>query len=177
MNHQPFEEWLLVDKKLTLAEKRELDLHLRACPYCTALSATGLALRSASVAAPAPGFSMRFQQRLAAHKIAERRRKLWGTFVLVLGGLGLLGWFGAPLLSTFFASPGEWIMVTVGYFLFIITSLQAMAGVVTVLLRIAPDFIPPYLWMVLVSALAGFGLLWIISIWRFSNRAPQGVSA
>ena len=177
MNHQPFEEWLLNDKNLTAAEKRELDLHLRTCTSCTALAATGLALRSAGTAAPAPGFSMRFQQRLAAQKIAERRRKLWGTFILIVGGIGLLGWFGAPLLATFFASPAEWITLMVGYFLFVITSLQAMTGVVTVLLRIAPDFIPPYLWMVLVSALAGFGLLWIISIWRFSSRAPQGVSA
>jgi len=40
----------------------------------------------------------------------------------------------------------------------------------------APDFISPYIWMVLASTLAGLGLLWTISIWRFS-RAPQGVSA
>jgi hypothetical protein len=30
--------------------------------------------------------------------------------------------------------------------------------------------------MVLASALAGFGLLWTISIWHFS-RTPQGASA
>jgi len=176
MNHQPFEEWLLNDKNLTSTEKRELDLHLRTCTHCTALSATGLALRSANVTVPAAGFSMRFQQRLAAQKIAERRRKLWGMVVLVLGGIGLLGWFATPIIYTFLASPAEWITVVIGYFLFIVTSLQAMTEVASVLLRIAPDFIPPYMWMVLVSALAGFGLLWIISIWRFS-RTPQGVSA
>ena len=68
INHQPFEEWLLNDKNLTPAEKRELDLHLRTCTHCTALSATGLALRSAPVASPAAGFTLRFQQRLAAQK-------------------------------------------------------------------------------------------------------------
>jgi hypothetical protein len=176
MNHQPFEEWLLNDKNLTSTEKRELDLHLRTCTHCTALSATGLALRSAIVVAPAPGFVMRFQQRLVAQKIAERRRKLWGMMVLILGGVGLLGWFAGPYLYAVITSPVEWITATIGYFLFIISSLQALTEVMTVLLRILPDFISPYMWMVIVSALAGFGLLWTISIWQFS-RTPQGVSA
>ena len=177
MNHQPFEEWLLNDKNLTSTEKHELDLHLRTCIHCTALSATGLALRSANVIAPTAGFSLRFQQRLAAQKVAERRRKLWGMIVLILGGVGLLGWFATPIISSFLASPVDWVTVVIGYFLFAVTSVQALTEVVAVMVRIVPDFIPPYVWMVLVSSLAGFGLLWIISIWRFSNRAQQGVSA
>lgn len=176
MNHRPFEDWLLNDKNLTSSEKRELDLHLRTCTHCTALSATGLALRSANVVAPASGFVMRFQQRLMAQKAAERRRRLWGMMVLILGGVGLLAWFTAPYLYAVITSPVEWITATIGYFLFFISSLQALREVMTVLLRILPDFISPYMWMVIVSALAGFGLLWTISIWQFS-RTPQGVSA
>ncbi|MDO8755561.1 MAG: hypothetical protein Q7J80_16820 [Anaerolineales bacterium] len=176
MNHQPFEEWLLKDKNLTSAEKRELDLHLRTCVHCTSLSATGLALRSANVIKPAPGFVIRFGHRLIAQRIAERRRRLWGMLVLILGGAGLLGWLAAPYVYAFISAPVEWIITGIGYFLFVITSLQALTQVMTVLARILPDFIPPYMWMVIVSALAGFGLLWTISIWRFS-RAPQGVSA
>lgn len=176
MNHQPFENWLLNDKNLTSAEKRELDLHLRTCTHCTALSATGLALRSANVVAPATGFTVRFQQRLAAQKVAERRSRLWGTIVLLVAGTGLLGWFAAPYIYAFISSPVEWFTAAIGYFLFIITSLQALTEVMAVLARVLPDFVPPYIWMVIVSALAGFGLLWTISIWRFSHT-PQGVSA
>lgn len=176
MNHQPFEEWLLHDNNLTLTEKRELDLHLRTCVHCTALSATGLALRSANVVAPSAGFTVRFQQRLAARKIAERRHKLWGMLVLIISGVGLLSWVAAPYVYTFISSPVEWITAAISYFLFVITSFQALTQIMTVLARILPDFIPPYIWMVLISALAGFSLLWIISIWRFS-RTPQGVSA
>ena len=176
MNHQPFEEWLLNDKNLTSAEKRELDLHMRTCTHCTALSATGLALRSANVVAPASGFAMRFQQRLAAQKIAERRRRLWGVLVLVLSGAALLVWFAAPFIYAFITSPAEWITAMVGYFLFFTSSIQALTEVIAVLFRVLPDFVPPYMWMVFVSALAGLGLLWTISIWQFS-RAPQGVSA
>jgi hypothetical protein len=87
----------------------------------------------------------------------------------------LLGWFIAPFLIAFFTSPVEWVTAVIGSFLFIITSLQALTEVVAVLLRMVPDFIPPYVWMVVTSALAGLGLLWAVSIWRFS-RTPQGVS-
>ena len=68
MNHQPFETWLLDDKVLTAAEKRELNSHLRTCKTCSALAETGLALRSARAVSPAPGFALRFQHRLAAHE-------------------------------------------------------------------------------------------------------------
>jgi hypothetical protein len=176
MNHQPFEEWLLNDKNLTATEKRELDLHLRTCVDCTALSATGLALRSANVIAPVSGFATRFQHRLAVQKIAERRRRFFGTVVLILGGVSLLGWFALPYLYAVITFPAQWITAVIGYLLFVVGSVQAITQVMTVLVRILPDFIPPYIWMVLISALAGFGLLWTISIWRFS-RTPQGVSA
>lgn len=176
MNHQPFEEWLLNDKNLTPTEKRELDLHLRTCVHCTALSATGLALRSTSVVAPAPGFVMRFQQRLAAQRVMERRRRLWGVIVLVLSGAALLAWITAPFLFAFAASPAQWITAVVGYFLFFISSLQVLVEAASVVFRILPDFVSPYMWMVFASGLAGLGLLWTISIWRFS-RTPQGVTA
>jgi hypothetical protein len=136
----------------------------------------GLALRSANVIAPAAGFTLRFQQRFAAQKIAERRRKLWGMIVLLVSGAGLIAWLSAPYLVTFLTAPVEWVTAAIGYFLLIVTSLQALTEVITVLLRMMPDFIPPYVWMVLASALAGFGLLWTISIWQFS-RTPQGASA
>jgi hypothetical protein len=175
MNHQPFEEWLLNDKNLTSTEKRELDLHLRTCVHCTALSATGLALRSANVISPSAGFTVRFQQRLVIQKIAERRRRLWGMLVLIIGGAGLLSWFVAPYIYAFISSPVEWITAAIGYFLFVGASLLALTQIMSVLVHILPYFIPPYMWMVIISALAGLGLLWIISIWRIS-RIPQGVS-
>jgi hypothetical protein len=43
-----------------------------------------------------------------------------------------------------------------------------------VLLRVIPGFVPPFAWMIIISAFAGISLLWIVSIWRFT-RVPQGV--
>lgn len=176
MNHQPFETWLLDDKILTPGEKRELDSHLRECKTCTALAETGLALRSARVRAPRPGFAMRFQERLAAQQIAERRRKLWGLIVLIVSAIGLVGLFVGPYVFAIASAPVEWLTAALGFFLFLFSSIQTLGEVLSVFVRMLPNFLPPYVWMVILSGLAGAGLLWIVSIWRFAHR-PQGVPA
>ncbi len=174
MNHLPFEDWLLNDMPITPAQKRELDLHLRDCAYCSALAETGRVLQSSRLASPAPGFSQRFQVRLAERKIAEQRRRLWGSIVFTLGGLLLLLFTMGPYILSFFASPATWISVIVGWLVFLGTTLFALLDAATVILGVIPNFMPPFAWMVLLSMFAGMGLLWTVSIWRFV-RSPQGV--
>jgi hypothetical protein len=175
MNHQPFETWLLDDKHLTTTEKGELNTHLRVCKTCSALAETGLVLRSAKIIEPTTGFALRFQEKLAIQKIAERRKKLWGLLVLTISGISLLTWFATPYLTTFLSAPIEWVTAAIGYLLFIFTSVQAITEVLQVFTRVLPNFIPPYVWMIVFSGMAGFGLLWSVSIWRFTKR-PQGVT-
>jgi len=174
MNHLPFEDWLLNDRPVTPEEQRELDLHLRNCTYCSALVQTGRMLNNAKLVTPAVGFTTRFQTRLAEHKVAERRRKLWGAFLFSLGGLVLLMWFAGPYLASFFASPATWISVVVGWLVYLGTTLLALFDAGLVILSVIPNFMSPFAWMVLLSMFAGVGLLWFVSIWRFV-RVPQGV--
>ena len=174
MNHQPFEEWLLNDEPITPEQKRELDLHLRSCDYCSALAETGKVLRSVVMASPAEGFTARFQARLAEHKRADRRRKLWGAGFFLIGGISLLLWFAGPSILSFLSSPENWIVTFVEWGVFLITTLQALTQAGEVLLHVIPGFLPPFAWMVVVSGFAGISLLWSVSIWRFV-RAPQGV--
>ncbi|NWF65018.1 MAG: hypothetical protein HXY38_12010, partial [Chloroflexi bacterium] len=157
-------------------EKRELDSHLRECKTCTALAETGLALRSTRVAVPAPGFALRFRHKLARQNAAEQRRRLGGMLALIFSGVGMLGWVLAPFLTSVFNSPVEWLISIAGMFLFIFSSLQAFTEIISVMIRILPEFLPPYMWMVIFSGLAGMGLLWAVSIWRLTRR-PQGVPA
>lgn len=174
MNHLPFEEWLLNNSPITPEQQRDLDLHLRACAYCSALAETGKVLSTAKVAKPAPGFTLRFQARLAERKAAERKHKLWGALLFTLGGLTLLLWAVSPYVVSFFASPATWISVVVGWLVFIGTTLFALLDAGIVILSVIPNFLPPFAWLVLFSTFAGVGLLWSVSIWRFV-RAPQGV--
>ena len=174
MNHQPFEDWLLQEKVINPKQKLELDAHLRVCSYCSALAETGKALRTVKMISPAAGFSARFQTRLAARKVAERRRRLWGTVLFTLGGLAMLMWIVGPYLASFIASPAEWITSLVAWGVYVLTTLQAIAQAGSVLFDVIPNFLSPFVWMVVFSALAGGCLLWSVSIWRFV-RVPRGV--
>jgi hypothetical protein len=176
MNHQPFEDWLLNEKLIDPKQKLDLDAHLRVCSYCSALAETGMALHSVKKVAPAAGFTARFQTHLAARKLAERRRRLWGAVLFTFGGLVMLTWIAGPYLVSFFASPATWITSLIGWGVFLITTLQAVAQAGSVILRVMPSFLTPFGFMVLVSGFAGIGLLWTVSIWRFARRGvPRGV--
>ena len=173
MNHRPFEDWLLNDMPISPEQKRELDSHMRTCAYCAALLETGKALSSVKIVSPAAGFTSRFQVRLAARKVTDRRRRFWGTILFVAGGLGILVWVAGPYLASFFASPATWISAFVEWGIFLITTLQAVAQAGSVLLDVIPGFLSPFAWMVLLSAFAGISLLWSVSLWRFV-RVPRG---
>ena len=174
MNHQPFEEWLLTEKLISPRERLDLDAHLRICSYCSALAETGKALRTVKRVSPAAGFSTRFQARLAMQKAADLRRKRWGSLLFTFGGLVMLMWLVGPYLASFFVAPATWIAAMVEWVVFLITTLQAVTQAGSVLLRMLPGFLSPFGLMVLVSAFAGIGLLWSVSIWRFV-RVPRGV--
>jgi len=176
MNHRPFEDWLLDDQPLDPTQKRELDSHLRECNVCSAIAESNLALRSARVIAPAPGFTARFQERLVLARRAQRRRTLLGTLLFSLGGLTLLALLAGPTLVSLIGSPAEYLSTMVRALLFIYTTTLAVAEAGSVILHVLPDFIPPYMWLVLLSALSGLGLLGSVSIWRLT-RHPQGVTS
>ena len=84
MDHRPYEDWLLEDERLTPEQDRDLRIHLRNCPECSALARANMALRSAPVTAPAEGFALRFQVRLAAERKVQRRRSLIGLFLMAV---------------------------------------------------------------------------------------------
>ena len=176
MNHRPFEDWLLDDQLLDPAQKRELDTHLRVCTVCRAVAESNLALRSARIAAPAPGFAARWQERLVVARRAQRRRALMGALFFSLGGLLLMALFAGPTLVSLVGSPAEWISAVVGISLFAYTTIMAVVEAGSVLLRVLPGFMPPFVWLILLSTICGLGLLWSVSIWRLA-RIPQGVQS
>ena len=175
MNHLPFETWLLNEQPLSSDQQRDLHLHLRECEHCTALAEVNLSLRSVKMAAPMPGFTARFQKRLEAQRALDRRNRLAGVSVLVLGALGLTFWLAGPWLASFLGSPSEWIAALVSFLLSLLSMAQAIGDLGSILARVLPGFIPPIAWLVLFSALSGFGLLWTVSIWRLTRFSARSV--
>ena len=174
MNHRPFEDWLLNEQPLTPEEKRKLQTHLQACDHCTALAEVNLELHSVKMAAPAPGFTQRFRIRLEAQRVRERRNRMVGVLILILGALVLSAVSLAPFLIRFLGSPAEWIAAGISFLLTLVSMAEAIGDIGSILLRVLPDFIPPFAWLVVASALSGIGLLWAVSIWRFA-RFTRGV--
>ncbi len=173
MDHRPFENWLLENKELTNFEKRELNAHLQSCPSCTALAEVDLALKSVKSAAPAEGFTARFQVRLVARKQALRRRNIIGFALLSLGALGLLTWLAWPILVNLFQSPvtlvASWLSAVVSIW----AGFQAIFQGGMVLFNVIPDFIPAYVWVLVFLIGGGWCLLWAFSLKKFF-KFPQG---
>lgn len=174
MNYRPFEDWLLDDLPLTSEQNRDLQTHLRVCDSCSAIAEANLALRSARLVSPAAGFSARWEERMVAARRIQRQRALIGSLVFALVGLFLLGMLIGPTLLSLIGSPAEWISMLVRTVLVSYTLLVAMVEVSSVIFRVLPGFVPPFMWLVLLSTMSGLGLLGSVSIWRLT-RLPQGV--
>ena len=174
MNHRPFEDWLLDDQDLTSDQERDLQSHLRLCTSCSAIVESNLALHTAKMVSSLPGFTDRFKTRLIRRRIEQVRRQVVGTLVLVLGGLVLLYWVSGSMIQEALSSPAEWITTFVGYFIYILTSLQAMGEAGAILLRVVPNFVSPVGLFVMLMMASGFSFFCVISLWRI-NRLPQGV--
>ena len=174
MDHRPFEDWLLNNQTLSVPEKRQLDAHLQGCSSCSALAEVNLALKSVTMAAPAAGFTDRFQVRLVAQKNALRRRNFWGFLVLTLSVLSVLTFISWPVITRLLQSPVDLLASWLGSLLSFWASLDAMAHAGFVLFRIVPGFIPAYVWPVVLFAACGWSLLWVFSLIKFS-KFPQGV--
>lgn len=174
MDHRPFEDWILENKKLTSNEERELNAHLRTCHSCTALAEVDLALKSVRVAAPAAGFTDRFQVRLAARKKVLRRRNLWGFTILTMSVSSLLVWVAWPILRNIIQSPVNLLASWLSSLLLYWAAMQAMVHAGVVVFKVVPSFVPTYIWTVILFAAGGWSLLWVFSLMKLT-KVPRGV--
>jgi len=106
MSHSPYDDWLFSDDPRTAQESEELRRHLASCPRCRSLagawSEVRLDLEGAPAAAPQPGFTGRWQTRLALERQRRAHRQSIGLLVALGCGLGLVlvgyAWLGSPAL-------------------------------------------------------------------------------
>jgi hypothetical protein len=174
MDHRPFEDWLLENKDLTSNEKRQLNAHLQNCHSCTALAEVNLALKSVRQAAPAEGFTDRFQVRLAARKKALRLRNFWGFLVLSLSVVSLLVWVGWPVLIGMFQSPVNVLVSWLASLMSTWAAVQAMFHAGQTVFKVIPGFIPEYIWAAVLFAAFGWIVLWVFSLMKIT-KIPRGV--
>ena len=107
-----------------------------------------------------------------AQRALQRKRMYVGAAVLTFGGLAILSFLLWPLLAVAIVNPTELLVSWASVLTSVVIWLQALGEAGSVILRIIPEFIPTYVWMILFSAVSGLGLLWGVSFWRFT-RIPH----
>jgi hypothetical protein len=178
MNHQPFEEWLLLGEPLGPGETAELQEHLQSCETCRELSGSLQAveqhLRAAPLEAPQPGFATRWQARLEADRQRLHRRQSLAFLAFVVAGavllLASLAIEVMPLLDT----PGALLWIWVYRTLRLITFADVAEDLLSNVFRTASGTIPWTGWVLFVGILTELAVLWVVSLRMLTN--PRRVS-
>ena len=168
MDHQPFEDWLLNDERLTAGEEWELNLHLRGCAQCGKLARANRVLRAAPVATPPVGFALRFQQKLAAERKAKRIRNILGLTLILVVGMGVMFLLLPLYMNEISSSPTQLAVAWSTRLVYIGLTLRSIAQTGN-LFTDAAEFVPSYVWLLSLTALIGSGFFWLFSSRRFTR--------
>ncbi|HQP09238.1 MAG TPA: zf-HC2 domain-containing protein [Anaerolineaceae bacterium] len=178
MNHHPYEEWILSDETLSPAENASVQEHLAACPECRQLKtrweAAKLQINREGLAAPATGFTMRWQKNLP-DRISQLETQSAHRFLFIIlacSAAMLAGWVFTWLLNNPTAN--------------IATSLiKLTANAILVFQGIKFMVFPALRSIPLVYILAGISIagttalmlsaVWAGAIWHYVFRKPQSL--
>ncbi|HEY46091.1 MAG: hypothetical protein AMJ88_12520 [Anaerolineae bacterium SM23_ 63] len=174
MKHQPFESWLYEREVLTKDQARDLEDHLEICDSCRALATAWTdiegQLYSASLVAPAPGFSRRWRAHLADHRRRANHRQMSAMLLMTTAGLAVLSvLFGAELLPLL--EPAVPTLVAWGgKVASLVANLNMFRLIMGILVEATVENVPLVYRVVLPLSLAGLAAFWVISIYRLSYR-------
>ena len=148
MNHQPFENWILDENRLSETQKHDFLEHLEKCPRCARLDKSWKAARrevkTMPVVAAPVDFSKRFSANLVERRKAHERHQ-------------------ARVLLISLVSSGMAILITLGVFLLPQTSMLSM--MITMLTGVLQAMnLISQLWIFLTSLLKAAPTSFLISV-------------
>ena len=168
--HDPFERWILEDEILNEDQEASLNLHMASCEQCRQVKQswqmTHQLIKTSGMAAPAPGFSQRFQASLVERRARQQQTQVRRFFQYLIGInlLSFLGLAGTFILGT---SPLDvfsgLLHGSVSAFLY---ARQAQSLILT-LFHSVPLFVPVVGWILLSTGFCLAALVWGASIWRY----------
>jgi len=180
MSHQPFETWLLSDENLDEEQEKALQAHLEGCQQCQQLSQSWTQVQSlistSSMPEPAPGFSLRWQQRLAVGRQHQQQRKMW-FLTLGLFALASLIFLGLAIVNVFSTSFGYEISQIFASFALTIARVSHFWELIQSVVQSFPLILP----LLVFLGLGGFStsvaliVTWFSSLIRFYQPAKEGV--
>jgi anti-sigma factor RsiW len=168
MSHQPIETWIFAREPLNPEQTQALQEHLAGCSHCRELAAAWKAiepqLSRPALAAPAPGFTNRWQTRLAEERSMLQQRQAWLVLTLSVAAAGSFLLMVVTLVLFSFRSPLAWFLALVDRLAEVISLAAALLQAAGVVMEIVPAA-----WWASLGLLVGLlCAAWIISLQKFS---------
>lgn len=179
MKSQSFDDWLLSDEPLSQEQEQHLKDVMTSSPKEETLSPMvqslkeyEFAFKTTPPAAPAPGFTQRWQSRLAVKKARQQR------LMIALGAAGALG--TAIVISLAILTPQldslsiARIANTMIYNLILFTAkVHEVRSLAFFILSDLPPSVPIALWVLIATSLGITALVWVYAMWRII--VPKGI--
>lgn len=174
MKHQPYESWLFEQETLSQDQARELEDHLEICAGCHTLATAWKdiegQLLSASMVAPAPGFTQRWRSRLADHNRRTGQLQMGAVLLATtIGSAALAFLFGVELLPLLQSAVPAFVAWS-GKFAIFVANLSPFRTVIGILIEAALENIPLIYRVSLPLCLAGLTAFWVVSLHRLNYR-------
>ena len=176
MSHQPFESWILDETRLDEQQAQQLEAHLNVCPACKTLQSSWEAVRhqlqSAPEMQPAPGFSMRWQANLTKRREEEGRLRQQN---MIIAPASTVVAFLIALVAVVFPRV-SWIDVLIKLVSTLVSttgSLSAFLQMISSAVKTVPTSLLVFTTLGTSSLLCMIGFLWVVSIWRMSQKGVR----
>ena len=163
--HLPFEDWVLNRNALTPEEEQALQEHLQHCPSCKEfeewLQEMESRLKAQTMLSPKPGFTQRWQARLAYERNRIQRRQTYFFLAVTIGGAVLLMLAMGILLIPVWRSPYPYLLALAYQLTLVMAFINGAAEVVVSLVGAILRVVPPIGWLGLFGITSFFVVLWL----------------
>jgi hypothetical protein len=180
MKSQSFDDWIFADKPLNPDQENILKEAIATLaveslsPLVQSFQQVEHTLRGAAMAAPAPGFTSRWQKRLAEKKARQQRLMVGLGALLALGSAAAIGLaIFIPMLDT--VSLAQLANSLIASLILLAARLHTVRTLASYMLEGVPSAIPIALWVAIATSLSGFTLAWVYAMWRI--MIPKGLKA
>jgi hypothetical protein len=170
MKHQQYETWIFSGDELTAEQLHELQSHLKECEACKEMAmaekSLQLALTSASMMKPMPGFVQRWKAKVERRRLTIYHRQTASMLGLLSLGASVL--FLPLMLQTIFVllSPDEFLIDVVKVLVNGISSVGLIGEFTLTFFGSLFRAIPVLGWIAMAMILAGMGTMSIFSLYR-----------
>jgi predicted anti-sigma-YlaC factor YlaD len=179
MSHEPYLDWLLDDQSLSPEQQQLLSDHLKECESCHELSIAWREaeseLRLVPMQAPQPGFTTRWQDRLAEQE--KQRNVRHSAWIIGLGLsvaavlLGILVFLALPV----FAAPRLYFWAGIYRLLELYSLVSAFQNVVISLARMTAGKFGLVWWIFSIGLLTLLCSAWFVSF-RILTKTRRVIS-